>query len=93
MTGRGIVALNIDVRYITTALNTLPLLSPGNSHVMASALESCVVGNGKCVIIGLDEEGSKIQVDQMQMLLGKTMTGTGFGGLLPGQNGHDNSRL
>lgn len=52
----------------------------GNSHVMASALESCQMAVGKCIILGVDAIGNKIQVDQIQMFLGKSMTGSAFGG-------------
>lgn len=43
------------------------------------ALESCAIGNGVCVIIGVPPQEQEVSLFPIQFLMGKTMTGELFG--------------
>ncbi|XP_043917312.1 alcohol dehydrogenase class-3-like [Protopterus annectens] len=51
----------------------------GNVSLMKSALESCRIGGGTCVIVGVATSGT-ISVHPFHMVLGRVLTGSYFGG-------------
>ncbi|XP_064087671.1 alcohol dehydrogenase class-3-like isoform X2 [Macrobrachium nipponense] len=57
----------------------------GNLGVIQSALNACRLGEGQCVVIGVPPSGSTIEVDPMQLLFSKVLTGCFFGGLEPSE--------
>ena len=52
----------------------------GNVQTMRHALESCARGWGVCVVIGVSGKGEFIETSPVQMITGKTMKGSIFGG-------------
>lgn len=52
----------------------------GNVQTMRSALEACVKGWGKSIIIGVAPAGTEISTRPFQLVTGRTWTGSAFGG-------------
>lgn len=52
----------------------------GNTDLMRSALESCHIGWGTSVIIGVAGAGKEISTRPFQLVTGRTWKGTAFGG-------------
>ncbi|XP_069486624.1 alcohol dehydrogenase 1-like [Ambystoma mexicanum] len=52
----------------------------GHVQTMVTALESCHLGYGTCVIVGVAPAFSKIPVDPMLLFTGRTCKGSAFGG-------------
>ncbi|KAA0203486.1 hypothetical protein HAZT_HAZT010449 [Hyalella azteca] len=52
----------------------------GNVATMRNAFDSCRQGWGQCIIIGVPPAGEEMSVLPMDLLLGKVLKGTGFGG-------------
>jgi S-(hydroxymethyl)glutathione dehydrogenase/alcohol dehydrogenase len=53
----------------------------GNVDLMRSALESCHMGWGESIIIGVAGAGKTIQTRPFQLVTGRTWKGTAFGGV------------
>jgi S-(hydroxymethyl)glutathione dehydrogenase/alcohol dehydrogenase len=53
----------------------------GNVELMRSALESCRMGWGESIIIGVAGAGKVIQTRPFQLVTGRTWKGTAFGGV------------
>ncbi len=53
----------------------------GSTAVMRQALDSCRLGWGTCVIIGLEEAGAEMSVRPVDIRYGKTLKGSYFGGI------------
>ena len=53
----------------------------GNVQVMRQALDSCRLGWGTCVIIGLEESGAEMSLRPVDIRYGKTLKGSYFGGV------------
>jgi S-(hydroxymethyl)glutathione dehydrogenase / alcohol dehydrogenase len=53
----------------------------GNVELMRSALESCHMGWGESIIIGVAGAGKTIQTRPFQLVTGRTWKGTAFGGV------------
>jgi S-(hydroxymethyl)glutathione dehydrogenase/alcohol dehydrogenase len=61
----------------------------GNVEVMRQALESCHLGGGESIIIGVAGAGEEIRTRPFQLVTGRVWRGTAFGGvkgrsMLPG---------
>ncbi|XDB51245.1 hypothetical protein AB1E18_004808 [Capra hircus] len=52
----------------------------GGAKIMRAALDSVTVGWGVCTIIGVNVNDSGLNVSAMELLMGRTLTGTSFGG-------------
>ncbi|XP_069486768.1 alcohol dehydrogenase 1-like [Ambystoma mexicanum] len=55
----------------------------GNIDLMHSALLSCQPGHGTCMIVGVAPKGSRMSIDPLLILTGRTMKGALLGGLKP----------
>ena len=53
----------------------------GNIKVMRQALDSCRLGWGTCVIIGLEDAGAEMSLRPVDIRYGKTLKGSYFGGI------------
>lgn len=53
----------------------------GNVELMRAALESCVMGWGESVIIGVAGAGKTVQTRPFNLVTGRTWRGTAFGGV------------
>lgn len=51
----------------------------GNVNTMRQALETCAIGNGVCVLIGVPPQEQEMSLFPIQFLMGKTLTGELFG--------------
>ncbi|XP_040094317.1 alcohol dehydrogenase class-2 isozyme 2-like [Oryx dammah] len=52
----------------------------GGAKIMRAALDSVTVGWGVCTIIGVNLNDNGLNVSAMELLMGRTLTGTSFGG-------------
>ena len=52
----------------------------GNTDVMRAALECCIRGWGKSIVIGVAESGKEISTRPFQLITGRVWTGSAFGG-------------
>lgn len=55
--------------------------SSGEPSAMRSAFESCRLGWGTCVLLGVEPEGSEIGVRPVMLRYGRTLKGSYFGGV------------
>lgn len=51
----------------------------GSIATMRQAFESCAIGNGVCVLIGVSPQEQELSIFPIQFLMGKTLTGELFG--------------
>jgi S-(hydroxymethyl)glutathione dehydrogenase/alcohol dehydrogenase len=52
----------------------------GNPKVMEQALDATIYGGGKCCLIGVAKTGETMQVTPRQLIAGRQLIGTAFGG-------------
>ncbi|XP_010978913.3 all-trans-retinol dehydrogenase [NAD(+)] ADH4 [Camelus dromedarius] len=52
----------------------------GGAKVMRAAMDSITVGGGLCTVIGVNVGDNGLNISAMELLMGRTLTGTSFGG-------------
>ncbi|HEX8234734.1 MAG TPA: zinc-binding dehydrogenase [Abditibacteriaceae bacterium] len=74
--GSGVAA----VKELTSGGADYCFEATGNPKVMEQALDATIYGGGKCCLIGVAKTGETMQVTPRQLIAGRQLIGTAFGG-------------